>query len=473
MTCQRLGPPATDGSVGWETGPTPDGSPDGAIPDQPLPPIDPWFSAFGDEGSDLAIDLTLGADGGTCICGSFNGQLDLGDGPMAAQAQENARDLLVACFDAEGTLGWARRYGSAESTVTGQVIVAGPDSTLYVSGTYRGTLDLGVGAVSSADAGLFLAAFDPDGTPRWVEHLGRGGSSIQLYAMAVGGPEDTCYLAGSFYDSIDLGQGEITADTGADVFLTSYTRGQSDRWRKTFGAGGTDIGRAVAVDAQGSVHLAGYFEETVDFGGKSRTAQDARDIFLATFAPDGALTRVRRLGLDDNQYAYALAADDSGNLYLTGQFAGVIELAGTQHTATDAVDGYLLALDSAGEERWAKTFPGPGVVRPRELTTSSDGAVYLAGEFEETITVDGELLSHSSNIGFFVAGFSTDGAKLTALGFSSAEAVIPEGLAVDDRGDLLLTGNFKSGVDLGIGAALAKGEAWDFFLARLALDDSK
>ena len=456
-TCQRIAVSFPDGGAGKEAGLPPDG----LIPEQGLPPLAPWGRSFGDAEFDLVMDLVATDDGGACICGHFKGQLNFDTYELSPRGTQH---IFVACFDSQGSPRWAKKFVAEDNNATARVIAIGPDGALYITGTYEGTLKIGQ-SITTAQKGIYLASLDLDGTPRWIDHLGEG-DTVQVDDMAIsqGG---TIYVAGSFQEAINIGKGSQPAAGGYDVFLTSYSRSSSDRWRKFFGSIDNDRSRAIAVDSQGSVYLAGTFMGTVDFDQVQKTTKGDQDIFLTTFSPDGVVVRVKRLGLTRYSTAFSLAVDGSGNQYLAGDYDGQIKLVGKEHTAPEKRDGFLLALDSMGNESWAKIVTSPGVASPREVSVDAAGTLHLAGLFDDAVTVDGQLLPHSSNAGLFLAEFTSAGAKVSARAFSSTGFTAPEGIAADAQG-VLLTGNFRGALDLGIETFLAKGDSYDLFISRLA-----
>ncbi|HWN65997.1 MAG TPA: hypothetical protein VNM90_00090, partial [Haliangium sp.] len=74
------------------------------------------------------------------------------------------------------------------------------------------------------------------------------------------------------------------------------------RWSHAIGGLATELARDVAVDAQGRVAVAGYFEGSVDFGhgAKSGSSVDAKkiDAFVSSYAADGTLLWTLQFGGD-------------------------------------------------------------------------------------------------------------------------------------------------------------------------------
>jgi hypothetical protein len=84
-------------------------------------------------------------------------------------------------------------------------------------------------------------------------------------AVAVDGSGDVL-VTGQFTGSVDFGTGRLTTAGGNDVFVARYSAAGAPLWARRFGGLITDVGSGVAVDGSGNVLVTGYFAGTVDFG---------------------------------------------------------------------------------------------------------------------------------------------------------------------------------------------------------------
>jgi hypothetical protein len=139
------------------------------------------------------------------------------------------------------------------------------------------------------------------------------------------------------------------------------------RWRdSTFlGGAGSDDGRGIAVDAQGSAFVTGAtdsprFPTTAGAADTSHNGDD--DAFVAKLdAAGGGLVYSTFIGDAASEVANAIAVDGQGSAFITG----VTSSPGfpTTQGAFDTGRRYPWALDSSGPERLPKTvyvrFSGP------------------------------------------------------------------------------------------------------------------
>ncbi len=91
-------------------------------------------------------------------------------------------------------------------------------------------------------------------------------------------------------------------------------------WPASGGGPLNDSAFATVTDQSGNIYVAGEFRGVVNFGGTDYSAEGLSDIFLAKYSPDGALIYVRTAGGPSVDRATALAVDAAQNVYLTGYF---------------------------------------------------------------------------------------------------------------------------------------------------------
>ncbi|MBW2735551.1 MAG: hypothetical protein JRH20_24465, partial [Deltaproteobacteria bacterium] len=160
------------------------------------------------------------------------------------------------------------------------------------------------------------------------------------WASSIGGSaEDTGYgvvmdesgnstITGSFTGTVDFGGGPLTSAGFADVFVASYTPSGAHRWSKRFGSTGYDKAYGIAVDGGANVTITGYFAHTASFGGAPLTSEGLSDVFVASYDSTGTHRWSAGYGGLDNVMAEAVAADGSGNIYVTGTFQDTARFGG-------------------------------------------------------------------------------------------------------------------------------------------------
>ena len=165
---------------------------------------------------------------------------------------------------------------------------------------------------------------------------------------------------------------------------------------------GSSIASDVAADSAGNSYMTGIFSGTTDFDPASShlgdtdimTARGERDAFVAKYTPDNSLVWVRRMGGDGLDWGRSITIDNSGNVYLAGDFSGSADFGPTALSSAGIDDGYVAKLSSSGNFIWAKRWGTTSDEMALGVDVDSSGNVYVLGfrHFEAN-----DILKFSSN----------------------------------------------------------------------------
>ncbi|MGB8698470.1 MAG: SBBP repeat-containing protein, partial [Thermosynechococcaceae cyanobacterium] len=113
--------------------------------------------------------------------------------------------------------------------------------------------------------------------------------------------------------------GPNTNKANRDAWVAKYSPEGTLLWTKQLGSDFFDVSYGVATDSGGNVLISGWTD-----GGKiGDVNKGRRDAFVAAYSPDGKLLWKRQGILSTDRYDYSLgvAADGSGNTFISGYFA--------------------------------------------------------------------------------------------------------------------------------------------------------
>ena len=148
------------------------------------------------------------------------------------------------------------------------------------------------------------------------------------------------------------------------------------------GAGNHALARAVAVDADGGVVVAGELAGHLDFAGETlKSAAGSRDILVAKLDKTGKQLWAKIFGDGQTQAALGVAVDGARNIYLTGMVSGNVNFGGADLKGA-VNDLFLVKLDESGAHQWSKVC-GDSVSRSRKTIRTAHSAVI----FDERITL--------------------------------------------------------------------------------------
>jgi hypothetical protein len=180
-------------------------------------------------------------------------------------------------------------------------------------------------------------------------------------------------------------------------------------------------------------------------------------------------------------YGFGVAADGSGNVYITGQFASAgadFNPGGSGGVLTSAGGGdvFVGKYDPSGTFLWAKSMGGTGSDFGRAVAVDGSGNVYVTGEFA-AVGADfnpggsGGALTAAGGNDVFVARYDPNDAFLWAKSMGGTGSDFGYGVAVDGLGNVYATGQMAAaGADFnpgGSGGALTSLGGNDVFAVRL------
>jgi uncharacterized delta-60 repeat protein len=339
---------------------------------------------------DMPAAITLDDDGNVYLAGAW-----MGFGTR--------RDYAVAKYDPSGEILWAKRYdGPAHRDDEALAIVVDAQKNVYVTGYSQGTND---------NADFATLKYDVAGNPVWVQRYnGAANANDKAVAIAIDS-EGSIYVTG-----------RSDALTSSSAFVTvKYGANGAKKWEAQYDGpvpgGGYNQPVGIAVDSTKNVYVAGkvydpasgydYAAVKYDVNGNqkwvkrydgpdklddipnamvldsannlyvtggSKTSSSSSEFATVKYDTNGVKKWVGRLSgaAKGEDAALAIAADNAGNIYVTGYSWGTV-------TKND----FLTAMyDAAGLEKWTKRYDraiGGGDDVPVAIGVDSAKNVYVTG----------------------------------------------------------------------------------------------
>jgi len=227
----------------------------------------------------------------------------------------------------------------------------------------------------------------------------------------------------------------------------SSVQAAGQKWVKRYDATGyrddpNDFAYAMAVDSSGNVYVAG----------SSAGSGSGYDYAVIKYSGAGKELWLKRYNgpKNGNDHPLAIAVDGSGNIYVTGySWAGEIWESGTGN------DYATIKYSSAGKQLWVKRYDGPGNREDyaRAIAVDGSGNIYVTGsstgsDFESDISDYVTIKYSGAGVQLWLDRY--DGPGGWGENDDGANAI-----AVDKSGNVYVTG-YSTGSDTGYDYATIK-----------------
>ena len=221
----------------------------------------------------------------------------------------------------------------------------------------------------------------------------------------------------------------------ADIFVLKYNSSGTKQWTKQLGTTGNDFAYGVATDASGNIYVTGITSGGLD----GNSSAGNTDIFVLKYDSSGTKQWTKQLGTLGNDFAFGVATDSSANVYVTGYTTGGMD----NNTSAGSYDTFLLKYNSSGTKQWTKQLGTSGNDFAYGVATDSSANVYVTGYTE------GGMDSNTSAGSFdiFVVKYDSSGTKQWTKQLGTAANDFAYGVVTDSSANVYVTGNTGGGLD--------------------------
>jgi len=298
------------------------------------------------------------------------------------------------------------------------------------------------------------------------------------------------YITGKFQDTVDFDSGTgiatLVSQGYYDIFIAKYDGMGNYVWAKKIGGIWDDYSFSIVLDDVGYLYICGAFSDTVDFDPGSDTVNlttnGFQDSFVAKYnTDDGAYVWAINWGGMNQDHAFSLALDKSGNIYVTGYYTATADFDPGSGTANLVSNGngelFVAKYDKNSNYLWAI---GIGDIKDDigfSIILDSSNNIYVTGTFNGSSDFDPGIgvssLTATSNFDIFIAKYDSLGNYVWAIDIGKAHYILfPKNgfsLAIDGNENLYVTGSFEGTSDFDPGSGIANlisNGGSDIFIAK-------
>lgn len=362
-----------------------------------------WVVPFSGASNDECLGISVDALGGVYVTGAFTSPtLTIGNETLT---RIGTRDAFVAKLAADGTCLWALDLSTGVDDIEqGSSITSAPNGDSYVTGYYKGTFDpAGSPTLTSCVNGsnLFILKLDADGAVLWSRspacpsQPSYGESYGQVVHVDQGGH---LFLAGAFRGATcTFGDSTFVnySESSNNLLWAKFTSAGDLLWARSFGENGDDRAFDIDTDADGNAYLAlvrGGNYTLPEFTIPYNTGGSFNWRTLALKCdPNGVFLWYERVGGSaDPHTIWSIKVLPDGSFMLGGEFIRQCTFDSFTIPWNDFDEYWSLFLaryNAAGVAQEVFVRRQATARAIRGITTDEAGNVYMAGYFNDSLTV--------------------------------------------------------------------------------------
>jgi len=376
-------------------------------------------------------------------------------------------DTFVVMLDTKGSAKWIQQAGNVMASTQATGVAVDSQRNTYVTGWYGSTTVIGTTTLNAKGSNeVFVARLDSTGQPQWAVSAGGKGYDTGRGISTDGA--GNCYVTGTTSKTARFGSTTLTSNGGWDVFVMKLSSAGKVQWARAMGGPEADMGWDVAADTSGNSYVTGFFKKTAVFGQVTLTSKGQWGaFFVARLNSAGkVLWAVAGDGVTGGGEGHGIAVDGSGNCYVTGYLFGTTTFGQTTLVSKGAGDVFVAKLNSAGGVVWATAaVEGPSNDHGNGIAVDSAGNSHVTG-----VGGPGQAGKHTlTNGGAFALKLSSAGEVLWAtVAKTSGIGNYTRGtsIAVDASGGTYVAGRFNGTAKFGT-TTLTSQKLGDGFVWRL------
>lgn len=266
----------------------------------------------------------------------------------------NGKDLFIGKTTLNGFTEWLIPINGTALDRISNIELSG--DRLLVSGVFTDSLFLGTDTlINDYQTGAFIAYFDTLGNyiDVWAPDVYNADFKDFDYDS-----QGNLLITGDFYQHLTYGSFTMTG-TGGNFFLLKYSPSLDSVLWAVQSQGDANYGIKMALDHNDNIYTTGaYNDGTYFIDTLINTGNLNHNMFVSKVDVNGNhlwLTTIEGTG---EVHGFGIACDDTSNVFVVGEFEGVLDVQGNILTSNGSYDGIIVKYDSSGNYVWAENIGG-------------------------------------------------------------------------------------------------------------------
>lgn len=367
-----------------------------------------WAQKGISPGYEYGNAITTDDSGNVYVAGQIEYTTDFG---TISLASHGIHDFFAGKFGPDGSIKWLRDAGGTGGDVGYGVGVDALHNT-YCTGEMEKTAYFtptdSLTAVASND--IVVIKYSVSGNFLWAKSFGSPGNDKGM-AMAVS-PAGDVYITGYYSSGIDFDNVHLSHIGVGDVYILKLDANGVVQWAKKGGGTDTDHGHGIAYNSNGDVYVAGTFTNSATFSGTTIASNhNIRSAFLVKYNSSGGFQWVEMGGnCCDTTELNCVAVDENGFIYTAGFFNSNTTYGGINLTSAGSSDIIIAKYDPSGNVVWAKRAGGPYEDAANGISVDTiNHIIYVTGQIDDHGFFDSHYIGAAGNRDVFIAAYDENG----------------------------------------------------------------
>lgn len=363
---------------------------------------------------------------------------------------------------------WANGVGGTGFD-RGEVIASDEDGNCYVAGLFHRSVTFGTINLSTLDPNgdLFLAKLNNHGVWEWVQKLHNSNEYyITITDIAFDNNNDV-YLTGNFTGYMILDDITIYSDGGTDIFIAQMDPNGNWLWADNVGSIDHEYCYSIDVDQSGNIYITGQYYQTLTIGDTYLPDTGWQEIFVAKMDSTGVWIWAQHSGGTCDAGGREITVKDNGDIYVVGD---VTALATFGNITFSGFNSFVAKMDNNGDWIWATGFYSVAGGSNKYVDVYTDDtdntSIYVSSLFQGTSVFGSISITSAGSYDVFIAKLNDSGQWIWAKRGGGPNSDSPSGLVIDDNGNAYATGDYRGAANFGAHLSTSSGDS-DVFVVKI------
>lgn len=227
------------------------------------------------------------------------------------------------------------------------------------------------------------------------------------------------------------------------LFIQGYLSAQplQTAWISTIGGSQFEENNSLAKAPCGDIYTVGFFQER--FGTLNSFGQDREDGFITKYNDRGELQWVQQLRGTSTDRINGIVITEDNAIYIVGEFRNTLYYNTDSLVSKGRLDIFVAKLDSSGRFQWALSAGDRQDDSAQDIDVLSNGNLVLTGYFQKKLPWGSDTLTTNTSKDVFVSCIAPNGTPLWVSVMSGPTIDESNSIATDSSNCLYIMGSFR------------------------------